>query len=101
MPGKNDSQKFRAILDQIDRATDPALGIHVVLTTVPVTARRSRRRGSRRTRAGLRTSRRRTPTGSTKSNSLFFSILQRKVIKNGNFTSRDDLITKMLTYIAE
>ena len=29
------------------------------------------------------------------------TILQRKAIKNGNFTSRDDLITKMLTYIAE
>ena len=32
---------------------------------------------------------------------LFFSILERKVIKNGNFKSRDDLITKLLTYIAD
>ena len=32
---------------------------------------------------------------------LFFSILQRKVIRNGNFTSQADLITKMLTFIAD
>ena len=32
---------------------------------------------------------------------LFFSILQRKVIRNGNFASRDDLITKILTFIAD
>ena len=32
---------------------------------------------------------------------LFFSILQRKVIRNGNFPSQDDLITKMLKFIAD
>jgi transposase len=30
---------------------------------------------------------------------LFFSILQRKVIANGDFPSRDDLIAKLLTFI--
>ena len=30
---------------------------------------------------------------------LFFSILQRKVITNGNFTSRQDLIDKLLSFI--
>ena len=32
---------------------------------------------------------------------LFFSILQRKVIKNGNFTSRQDLVDKLLAFIAD
>ena len=32
---------------------------------------------------------------------LFFSILQRKVIRNGNFTDRDDLITKLMNFIAD
>ena len=32
---------------------------------------------------------------------LFFSILQRTVIRNGSFPSQDDLITKMMTFIAD
>jgi hypothetical protein len=32
---------------------------------------------------------------------LFFSILQRKVLTNGNFASRDDLIAKLLNFIAD
>ncbi len=32
---------------------------------------------------------------------LFFSILQRKVIRNGNFGSREDLISKMLGFISD
>ena len=32
---------------------------------------------------------------------LFFSILQRKVIRNGNFTSIEDLIAKLLAFISD
>ena len=32
---------------------------------------------------------------------LFFSILQRKVIRNGSFTSRQDLLDKLIAFIAE
>lgn len=32
---------------------------------------------------------------------LFFSILQRKVLANGDFVSRDDLIAKLLGFVAE
>jgi hypothetical protein len=32
---------------------------------------------------------------------LFFSVLQRKVIANGSFTSRDDLIARLLGFIAD
>jgi len=31
---------------------------------------------------------------------LFFSIITRKVIKRGNFTSREDLVSKPMRYIA-
>ena len=32
---------------------------------------------------------------------MFFSILQRKVIANGNFASREDLLAKLLSFIAD
>ena len=32
---------------------------------------------------------------------LFFSILQRKVVRNGNFTSPEDLIAKLLAFISD
>ncbi|MGH9185658.1 MAG: hypothetical protein ACRD0U_07585 [Acidimicrobiales bacterium] len=32
---------------------------------------------------------------------MFLSILQRKVIANGNFSSRDDLIAKLLGFTAD
>ena len=32
---------------------------------------------------------------------LFFSILQRKVIRNGSFTSRQDLLDKLIAFIAD
>jgi len=32
---------------------------------------------------------------------LFFSILQRKVIRKGNFTSREDLIAKLIAFISD
>ncbi len=32
---------------------------------------------------------------------LFFSILQRKVIRNGSFTSREDLLDKLIAFIAD
>lgn len=100
IPGKNDSQNFCAFLDQIDRTTDPALEIHVVLDN-------GSSHRSKFTKAWFAAHPRWvvhfTPPHASWVNQveLFFSILQRKVIKNGNFTSRDDLIAKMLTYIAE
>jgi hypothetical protein len=32
---------------------------------------------------------------------LFFSVLQRKVLRNGNLPSRDDLIAKLLAFISD
>ena len=100
IPGKNDSQNFCAFLDQIDRSIEPALEIHVVLDN-------GSSHRSKFTKAWFAAHPRWvahfTPPHASWVNQveLFFSILQRKVIRNGNFTSRDDLIAKMLSYIAD
>jgi transposase len=100
IPGKNDSKNFCDFLDQIDRAVDPSLEIHMVLDN-------GSSHRSKYTKAWLAAHPRwvphYTPPHASWVNQveLFFSILQRKVIRNGNFKSRDDLITKMLSYIAD
>lgn len=100
IPGKNDSINFCAFLDEIDRNVDPALEIHVVLDN-------GSSHGSKYTRAWFAAHPRwhphYTPPHASWVNQveLFFSILQRKVITRGNFTSRDDLITKLLGFIAD
>jgi len=98
--GRNDSVNFCEFLDQIERIIDPDLEIHVVLDN-------GSSHRSKYTKAWFAAHPRwvahYTPTHASWVNQveLFFSILQRKVINNGNFTSRDDLITKMLTFIAD
>lgn len=100
IPGKNDSVNFCAFLDQIDRTVDPALAIHVVLDN-------GSSHRSKHTKAWFEDHPRwvvhYTPPHASWVNQieLFFSILQRKVIRNGNFESRDDLIAKLLAFIAD
>ena len=100
IPGKNDSTNFCDFLDQIEASIDPSLEIHVVLDN-------GSSHTSKYTNAWFaahpRWTTHYTPPHASWVNQveLFFSILQRKVIRNGNFTSRDDLITKMLTFVAD
>jgi transposase len=100
IPGKNDSVNFCDFLEGIERSVDPSLEIHVVLDN-------GSSHRSKYTKAWFDTHPRwethYTPPHASWVNQieLFFSILQRKVITNGNFTSRDDLITKMLTFITD
>lgn len=100
IPGKNDSVNFCDFLEQIERSIDPSLEIHVVLDN-------GSSHKSKYTKdwfaAHPRWVTHYTPPHASWVNQveLFFSILQRKVINNGNFTSRDDLIAKMLTFIAD
>lgn len=100
IPGRNDSVNFCAFLDQIDRNTDPALAIHVVLDN-------GSSHVSKYTRAWFAAHPRwvvhYTPPHASWVNQveLFFSILQRKVIRNGNFCDRDDLINKILQFITD
>lgn len=99
IPGKNDSVNFCAFLDDIERSVDPTLAIHVVLDN-------GSSHVSKYTKAWFAAHPRwtvhYTPPHASWVNQveLFFSILQRKVIANGNFASRDDLIAKLLAFIA-
>jgi transposase len=98
IPGRNNSVNFCEFLDVIEHAVDPALEIHVVLDN-------GSSHRSKYTKAWFADHPRWvthfTPPHASWVNQveLFFSILQRKVITGGNFTSRDDLIAKMLTFI--
>lgn len=97
---RNDAVTFIGFLESIDKVTDPNLQIHVVLDN-------GSSHVAKLTRAWLdahpRWHAHFTPKHASWVNQieLFFSILQRKVIRNGNFTSRDDLIAKMLTFITD
>ena len=100
IPGKNDSVNFCAFLDDIDRTVDPAMAIHIVLDN-------GSSHVSKHTKAWFAAHPRwvvhYTPPHASWVNQveLFFSILQRKVLANGDFTSRDDLIAKLLAFIAD
>ena len=98
--GGNNSANFCVFLDAIDRAVDPALAIHVILDN-------GSSHVSKETKAWLAAHPRwivhYTPPHASWVNQveLFFSILQRKVINNGNFSTRQDLIDKLLAFIAD
>ena len=96
--GKNNSENFCAFLDDIEATVDPNLEIHVILDNASSHV-------SKHTKAWFAAHPRwvvhYTPPHASWVNQveLFFSILQRKVIRNGNFTSRQDLIDKLLAFI--
>ena len=97
---RNDSDNFCAFLETIDKTIDPKLRIHVILDN-------GSSHTSKKTAAWLATHPRWevhfTPKHASWVNQveLFFSILQRKVIRNGNFHDLDDLITKMMKFITD
>jgi transposase len=100
IPGKNDSANFCGFLDSIEASVDPSLAIHVILDN-------GSSHISKYTKAWFAAHPRwtvhYTPPHASWVNQIemFFSILQRKVIANGNFTSREDLIGKLLSFIAD
>jgi transposase len=97
---RNDAVTFIAFLETIEAATDPNVEIHMILDN-------GSSHTAKLTRAWLLAHPRWHPHFTPKHASwvnqieLFFSILQRKVIRRGNFTSQDDLVTKMLKFITE
>ncbi len=97
---RNNSTTFCAFLDSIDAEVDPSLAIHVILDN-------GSSHISKETKAWFAAHPRwvvhYTPPHASWVNQveLFFSILQRKVIRNGNFDSREDLISKMLGFISD
>ena len=97
---RNDAVTFIGFLATIEAATDPNVNIHIILDNGSSHVAKLTREWLA---AHPRWHAHFTPKHASWVNQieLFFSILQRKVIRNGNFTSRDDLITKMLNFITD
>lgn len=95
---RNDSEHFIEFLGQIDAATDPALSIHIVIDN-------GSSHRSKATKKWLAAHPRfvvhHTPVHASWLNQVeaFFSILTRKVLRRGEFASRDDLIARMMAFI--
>lgn len=95
---RNDAATFTAFLDQLDRTIAPDMEIHVVLDN-------GSSHTARHTKAWLAAHPRWhvhwTPPHASWLNQaeLFFSALTRRVLRHGDFASRDDLIDKLETYV--
>ena len=95
---RNDSVTFISFLEEIDESIEQSLAIHVVLDN-------GSSHTSKATRAWLATHPRfvvhHTPAHASWLNQVecFFSILTRKLLRRGEFTSREDLVAKMLNFI--
>lgn len=95
---RNDSAHFIEFLEQIDASIDPTLGIHVVLDN-------GSSHRSKATKKWFAEHPRfvvhHTPAHASWLNQVeaFFSILTRKVLRRGDFASREDLVAKMLAFI--
>lgn len=95
---RNDSVTFIDFLEDIDRNVAPSLDIHLVMDN-------GSSHTSKATKAWLAEHPRfvahYTPKHASWVNmvELFFSIVTRKVLKGGNFSSRADLVSKMMRFI--
>ena len=97
---RNNSEHFCAFLGTLEAGVDADLKIHVILDN-------GSSHVSKETKAWFAAHPRwtvhYTPPHASWVNQieLFFSILQRKVVRNGNFTSPEDLIAKLLAFISD
>jgi transposase len=95
---RNDSVHFIEFLDQLEASIDPALAIHLVIDN-------GSSQRSKATKKWLAEHSRfvvhHTPVHASWLNQVeaFFSILTRKVLRRGEFDSRDDLVARMLAFI--
>jgi transposase len=98
--GKNDAAHFIGFLAEIDRAVHPDLAVHLVLDN-------GSSHVSKQTKAWLAAQPRfqahYTPKHASWLNQveLFFSILARRLLKRGEFTSRGELVAKVMAFIAD
>jgi transposase len=98
--GRNDSATFQRFLTMLDTVIDPAKQIHVVLDN-------GSSHVAKATRAWLADHPRWhvhwTPVHASWLNQveLYFSALTRRVVRHGDFSSRDDLINKIEAYVIE
>jgi transposase len=99
IPGKNNSQNFIWFLTRIDQAIPPNLNIHLIMDN-------GSSHTSKMTKAWLARHPRFTINYTPKHASwlnmveLFFSVLTRRLLRRGEFTSRQDLADKILNFIA-
>lgn len=95
---RNNSDAFIGFLEDLDRKVEPGLGIHLILDN-------GASHTSKQTTAWLVDHPRfvvhYTPKHASWVNQveLFFSILTRKVLKRGSFSSRHDLVAKIMRFI--
>lgn len=95
---RNDAVTFTAFLTQLDEAIAPGQNIHVVLDNGSShTAKHTKKWLATHPRWTVHW----TPPHASWLNQaeLFFSVLTRKVLRHGDFSSRDDLIDKLNTYV--
>ena len=94
---RNDSVTFTGFLHRLDQCTDPRLNIHLVMDNGPSHT-------SRATRAWIAAHPRITVTYTPKHASwldmaeLWFSVLARRLLRRGEFTSRADLAGKITDF---
>jgi transposase len=97
---RNDSVSFTSFLAEIEEKIDPGLEIHLILDN-------GSSHVAKATKAWLATRPRfvvhHTPTHASWLNQveLVFSILTRRLLKRGDFSSRDDLVAKIMAWIEE
>ena len=95
---RNDSAHFIGFLTQIEESIDPELAIHIVMDN-------GSSHRSKATKTWLAEHPRfvvhHTPVHASWLNQVeaFFSILTRKVLRRGEFDSRDELVAKMMKFI--
>jgi transposase len=96
---RNDADNFIEFLTSVDRLTDPALGVHLILDN-------GSSHVAKKTKAWLARHPRfivhHTPKHASWLNQveLVFSILTRRLLKRGEFSSREDLVAKIMAWVA-
>ena len=96
---RNDAEHFIEFLSGVDRLTDPGLTVHLILDN-------GSSHVAKRTKAWLAEHPRfvahHTPKHASWLNQveLVFSILTRRLLKRGEFSNRDDLVAKIMAWIA-
>jgi len=97
---RNDAENFIAFLERLDADTPDELTIHLILDN-------GASHVAKKTKAWLSDHPRfvvhHTPKHASWLNQveLFFSILSRKLLRRGEFTSRDELVTRIMAFIRD
>lgn len=95
---RNDSIHFIGFLEEIEKSIDSSLSIHIVFDNgSSLTSKVTKTWIAEHPRFVVH----HTPTHASWLNQVeaFFSVLTRKLLRQGEFSSRDDLVEKMMAFI--